>query len=71
MDEAGIDAIICLQSELCHEALQIECVCSPPSSGCYHGWDSLPAGPADVSVATNRCTTLCRSIASLIRRHPC
>lgn len=24
VDEAGIDAIICLQSELCHEALQIE-----------------------------------------------
>ena len=23
-DEAGVDAVICLQSELCHEALQIE-----------------------------------------------
>lgn len=33
MDEAGIDAVICLQSELCHEALQIECVCFLASLG--------------------------------------
>ena len=43
VEEVGIDAIICLQSELCHEALQIRCsshilcvrsraVTSPPSS---------------------------------------
>ena len=34
MDEAGVNAIICLQSDVCHEALQIGCARWQPLSSC-------------------------------------
>jgi hypothetical protein len=45
VDEAGINAIICLQSDVCHDALQIGCVvwrhlpcnsCLPVQNSHYH-----------------------------------
>lgn len=38
VDEAGISAIICLQSEICHDALQIECAAAFFSKTSPHEW---------------------------------